>query len=835
MPTPPFYQVLPDVPTGQPLTTLVDWFAVLSPIDRVNEILNPSIETGTTGYTAGAGALARVATQQYHGTYSLQYTPSAAVTDGCYYTYTTTNAFRAISCKFLGAAGVPYSFALATTGPADLVTYNFKATGYWQWLWLYYNETGATSRRIYWRKNGSASVAPFYVDGVQSEVINNGEFVSTYIDGDQLGLVPNQYPAPYGWSGTPHASTSYRTGQTRAGGQVMPLSLYGWILAGIMGLGMIPPQHASIPYVQLDSSIYERTRLPSRQFSLVGRLNGSSYAQVARLESGLLRNFSRDAVGQQQPLTLLYQNKDECGLVTSRYARLTCTYDGGAEGALASTTAQAFPLNFTMYAPFVQGDSEFGIALSAAGSVSNANYIVMKTAAGIWQALGTGLTGGVARAILPMPDGTYIVGGDFTQAGGVANTAGIAKYTPSTNTWSALGTGAVGGVVYALDRSADGSQIFVAGTFTSMGGVANTRGIAWYDTVWHACQTGLAAGGAYAVLYLTPTTILFGGDQSGTGGVARYDSVANTLNGIPTLAVNVGGQVRTLAAPADNTVLYLGGTFTTVGGVAYSNIAYYTFATTAVTAMGTGTNNTVNSITIGPGAVVYAGGLFTTAGSVTVNRVAQWVGGSWQPLSTGTDGEVSRVATAPNGDIWLAGIFTTAGGVTLLGGVAIWRNGAFTFPDFLFPGTADARGLAFRPDGTVVIGFNSSGTGTGGTSVVLNNPGTARTYPIIVITGPSSGSSRLYSITNKTTNRALYFSVSVNAGETITLNLDPTQLSFISSSRGNLLSTLLPGSNETDFFLQPGNNTLSFFAASSTVGAALRSKALYNTLADVIQ
>src|SRR5678809_128649 len=99
--TMPLYLVVPQVPNGYPLEG--EW-EVIVPIARTNEVLNPSAELTTTGYTAGAGTLTRSTEQQYHGVYSFKYVPSSAVNDGFFYgTIATTAAqFRAISCKFKG-------------------------------------------------------------------------------------------------------------------------------------------------------------------------------------------------------------------------------------------------------------------------------------------------------------------------------------------------------------------------------------------------------------------------------------------------------------------------------------------------------------------------------------------------------------------------------------------------------------------------------------------------------------------------------------------------------------------------------------------------------------
>jgi hypothetical protein len=827
---------MPAIPKGYALAPNASWFSVLTPIARTNLVINPSFEIDTTQYGVTGASISRVATQQYHGAYSLQITPSAGVgSNGAYHgpIALTSAQLYACSCKFLGVAGVGYKIAVDDTSNAEIVSYRFVATGRWQWVWVYYLETSSTNRRFAFKKNNNASVAPFYVDGVQVEAIAAGEAVSTYIDGDQAGLVPNQFPPAYVWTGTPHGSTSTRSSQTRAGGVVMRLDYYGFVLLAMLGLGVPTPSNVSVPYALLDGAQYERTQKPPRGFTLGGRWDSASFPQLQRQIGRLGAALDRDAVGQQQPLTLLYQALDSCDSPISDPARIVCSYQGGLEGVTDNLHAEQASIVFRMWMPLIQGDGESGAALNAAASVANANFVVMKTAAGVWQAMGTGLTGGLARCALALPDGTFIVGGDFTQAGGVANTAGIARYTPATDTWSALGTGAAGGVVYNLASSPNGAQLYAVGTFTSMGGVANTKFVAKFVAgAWSALQAGYAAGtGVFAVAYATPTTVILGGDQSTNGGVSQYNPTANTL--AAALAVNVGGQVRSIVLPYDNSVMYVGGSFTTLGGTPAANVAKYTFSGATVAALGSGMNNTVDSLTLALDGSLYAGGLFTTAGGVTANRVARFIGSAWQPLGSGMDAEVSRVAIAPDGSLWATGLFTTAGGVTLLGGAAIWRGNAWTFPDFQIPGTADARAIAFKADGTAVLGFNSSGTGTAGLATTVTNPGTARSYPVITFTGPTTNAARLYNIQNRTTNRAIYFSLSLLPGETATLTTTPDNLSFVSSSRGNIIGSILPGSNEADFFLQPGANTLAFFVADASVTATLHFRPQYTGAGDL--
>ncbi|MFH2142651.1 MAG: immunoglobulin domain-containing protein [Bacteroidota bacterium] len=74
---------------------------------------------------------------------------------------------------------------------------------------------------------------------------------------------------------------------------------------------------------------------------------------------------------------------------------------------------------------------------------------------------------------------------------------------------------------------------------------------------------------------------------------------------------------------------------------------------------------------------IYVGGEFTTAGGVTVNNVAMWDGTNWNALGTGTDGKVNAIF-AWNNTIYVGGDFTTAGGFAA-SNFASWDGGWTTY------------------------------------------------------------------------------------------------------------------------------------------------------------
>lgn len=815
------YRSLPDIVTGYPLD---DVWSVLVPIARTNEVTNPSAETNTTGYTAGAGTLTRTTEQQYHGAYSFKYVPGAAITDGFYYSniQTQTGQLRAVSCKFRGYPNVPYIFSLNAGSGIEQVAYSFKGTGRWQWVWCYFLETTPSGRRLYFRKNNSADTHAFYVDGVQSEVINAGETVSTYIDGDQVGLVPNQQPTAYFWNGTPHASSSTRSSQTRAGGMAVPFSKYNFLLTALIGLGLATPQNIATDYARIDGSYDDYTRKPSRQFTITGRFQGRTYAELRRNRSGLAQLFDRDLTGQDQRLTLLRHVEDGNGRVLSSDIRLHAKYESGFGGSTDNMHAETVPITFTLYMPNLLADGEDGEALNVQTSIaSNANGILQRSPAGVWSSMGS-VTGGFGvYSIVRGLDGLIYVGGDFTPAPATS----VASWNPLTSAFSAMGSGASGGFVYQLAVLPSGN-IIAAGTFTGMGGVANTNKIAMWAGSWSSISSGFV-GTEIRTVAVAPNGILYvGGVFTSIGGVAATNVTSYNPATGTWAAVGAGiaaGGVTSLAISGTNiyAAVESQGVYKSTGGN-FSSI-------------GTASGGDAQSLAIDAAGNLYAGGAFTSIGGVTAARIARYNGVTWFPLGSGLNNSINlRAMSFDNrGLLYVGGDFTTAGGITTPTGSAVWNGSAWVYPDIIPAATAHMYGALALPNGQFYQGTINGGSAIGPGTTTVTNTGTAKTYPTLVIKGPSSGTARIYSLVNATTGRLIYLNLTINAGETVTMNFQPDNLSFVSDFQGNIAGAILGGSNEADFFLQPGANSIAFLAGSSTVTATLQWRPAYASIDDV--
>ncbi len=811
-------RTLPAIPTGYPLYAWCP-FGVIVPYARRNLVLNPSLETNTTGYTAVGSSIARTTTEQYHGAYSLAVTPTAATTDGAYYgtVSLTSGVTYAVSCKMKGVAGKPYKFSVATTGGADLTSYRFTATGRWQWVWLFWTENSTTTRRVYLVKDSDANTGVFYWDGLQVEACGSeGVFVTTYIDGDQTGLIPNQYPPPYFWEGTPHASFSQRSGQTRAGGRVFSFARFGFLLTAIIGLGMVPPQHMATPFAQLDGANYDRTRKPPRQFTFTGRINEADEQELARRRADLQDLFDRDLIAEQQPLMLCYQQFDcyDDRTPLTGAALIPALYSGGLEGNTNNLFAEDLAITFTQYLPFILGGTGRGAALTVQQSIASNNRAIQRSPAGLWSNLSTGFANGAINTMATGKDGRIYFGGTFTVAGGSVGNR-VAYWDPITQTLNAMSTG-LDNTVRALAVAPNG-DIIAAGSFT--GKVSRWNGSAW-STV------GTVPG---------TTPIVYGLAVNAIGNI--YAVGTDTGAGLPWAAVYNGASwsqfvttgsataiINTVVIGLDGTTVYMGGDFLSLNGVASLN-RVATWNGSAIVAMSSGMNSVVYDMDVGPNGIVYAAGFFTTASGNSAIGVAQYNGAIWTNVGSGVS-LAQTIRVGPSGQLYAASATVAYQFV----------GAAWVQLDVTIPGSpANFIRLAIGNDATLYLGYDTTGTAVTGAVTTIGNPGTALSYPILTITGPSSGTSRIYQIVNPTTGRAVYLSLIINAGETATFNFDPANLSFISDFQGNIASTILSGSNEADFFLQPGDNVLSFFADSSTVTATLRWQPSYVSLDNLVK
>jgi hypothetical protein len=406
-------------------------------------------------------------------------------------------------------------------------------------------------------------------------------------------------------------------------------------------------------------------------------------------------------------------------------------------------TGSSNGVNYDVKALAVVGNQVFvGGEFTSAGGVSANRVARFNTLTNTWSSLGTGSSNGVNDVVnaLAVVGNEVFVGGYFTFAGGV-NANNVARFNTQTNTWSTLGTGSSNGLsnygsyVHAL--AVVGNEVFVGGGFTSAGGVSANR-VARFNTLtntWSSLGTGSSNGVNDVVnaLAVVGNEVFVGGYFTSAGGVsanrvARFNTLTNTWSRLGTGSsngVSVDGSLPAVYALAvlGNEVV-VGGNFTSAGGVSANRVARFNTLTNTWSSLGTGSSNGVSGGFVAAdvtalavvGNEVYMGGFFTSAGGVSANFVARFntLTNTWSSLGTGSSNGVSggypyvNALAVVGNEVVVGGTFTSAGGVSA-------NRVARYFPPTTNPPThtISADALYFFPPTCVSIFFTGvSGTGT---------------------------------------------------------------------------------------------------------------------------
>jgi N-acetylneuraminic acid mutarotase len=118
------------------------------------------------------------------------------------------------------------------------------------------------------------------------------------------------------------------------------------------------------------------------------------------------------------------------------------------------------------------------------------------------------------------------------------------------------------------------------------------------------------------------------------------------------------------------------GEFTSAGGVSANNVARFNTQTNTWSSLGTGSSNGVSGVSFPVvnalavvGNEVFVGGAFTSAGGVSANSVARFntQTNTWSSLGTGSSNGVNGVVYAlavVGNEVFVGGGFTSAGGVS---------------------------------------------------------------------------------------------------------------------------------------------------------------------------
>jgi hypothetical protein len=330
------------------------------------------------------------------------------------------------------------------------------------------------------------------------------------------------------------------------------------------------------------------------------------------------------------------------------------------------------PLNGTVSAVVVSGTEVYvGGNFTNAGNVPGADYVA-KWNGTTWSGLLSGTVGINSPAVvttIALSGTDVLVGGFFSNAGGVTGANSIARWNGST--WNAVGpTPSITGTVTTIAIS--GTEVFVGGIFFNAGGVTGADNIArWNGTTWSGLLSGtFGISGTVTTIALSGTNVYVGGAFTNAGGVpganniARWNSANSTWNRLGA-ANAISGLVFAIAI--SGTDVYVGGGFTNAGGMpGANNIARWNSASNTWNLVGAANavNSTVRAIKVS-GSDVYIGGDFTNAGgNSAADYLVRWDGAQWTALVSGTAGvfgPVYALAVPSSDDVYAGGNFLNTG------------------------------------------------------------------------------------------------------------------------------------------------------------------------------
>lgn len=289
----------------------------------------------------------------------------------------------------------------------------------------------------------------------------------------------------------------------------------------------------------------------------------------------------------------------------------------------------------------------------------------------------------------PLP-ARLVLGGGMSSAGPLV-TSGIVTFDPATSTFQGMGAGVVG-TIYSTVSLPNGS-LLVEGQITAAGGMPVNGAAVWDGVQWSAPP--FAIDNAYA----------WNGQAvvCGSGTIDVWDGVTRVSLGA------LSGSVF-CAAEAPNGDLVIGGTFTSVGGVAANGLARWDG--TQWTALQTPTNGPMSYIlAVGfrpNGDLVIGGSFNVTTPNGQFRYLARWNGTSWLPFGTGPSYFVRCINSDANGDLLIGGEFTSVNG-TQAPGFARWNGSAWSSVGGSVTGVVHA--MLPWPAGGVYVGGTISAVG----------------------------------------------------------------------------------------------------------------------------
>lgn len=784
---------------------------VLVPEETSNYVLNPAMRYATTGWTASGSTISRVNTRARVNFFSLKVvTNGSAINEGAFYRVSGLSGISdsiTASVYVRGAGKVRIRLIDNPRGKEWSSVPIALSDLYWQRISVSGFCTGSDDMRMYIESaNNKLGAITFYVDGAQME---RKTYATTYCDGDQPGCR---------WNIQAHNSISTRSLLTKQGGRWVNLAgtcrpnddIYVTVFGG---LGMAPIKNSTQDWATAPGGYFQNAKIQDRVVTLSFYVKNESrsifqtksIAALHELRQQLIDIFKPDVTANNDPLIFEYSDGD-------RPLYVKMIYEAGLEGEwdIRNRWVNSFPIRMLAVDPMLYEDSKEAQALSFQKAFPlNPRNDFLARVNGEWFNLGD-----ASDNVLCMAEGKYgeiYIGGDFSSVGGVAGTSKIA-YWDGTR-WNQM-AGGMNGAVYAIAIAPNG-DVYATGGFTVAGGGACTRIAKWNGTSWSALGTGLNNNGR-ALCFGPSGELYVGGLFTTAGGVAVSYFARYAGGGWAKVGdANLGNNIYAIVNAGNGKDLYLGGAF--VHSLSGGAVCKFTISTNHFSALDRPPAADVNALAVAASGLLYAGGTFTllAGGAGSASKLAVWNGKAWFQVGDGADDIVYSLSIDKDDNLLIGGRFANFGSLAAKH-VGMWNGTVFTNLDIidnknsLATATYVAAILSAKNSDIYIGVFDWSSFSLSPYINTVNNSGTAETFPVVYISGPGI----LRYLENQTSKKKVYLNLQVNSGEE--MFIDFSKKAIVSSLFGTVNYKALPGSDFGDFTLLPGSNKVAVLMTDDT-------------------
>lgn len=764
--------------------------------------------------SSGFTVLSRVTTQARQGDWSYFVAAGSTNDGGAFTLETLANAIHYASVYIYGNAAATIQLSL------DGVTFNAASRiGGRTGGWVRYGVQIPAAQA-----NGSTQLAvrntadeDFYIDCLQVE---QSEYATTYLDGS-LGPL-------FRWTGLAHGSASTRDAQERAGGRELNFTddLAITVTAGTKRHGISPIRHNVQGLALLPGGLLQSTKQLPREIELEFLVQAGSSATTDATALASFHSYRKDLVDLlkpdlvrgAQPVVIGYSGADGESKLWGAFH-----YAGGLELTVEPGMDKNEQPRVRLLAP----DPHWYADDRQTATLDFSDTVTFTTggrrADGAWSNLGSGFDSTVYAIAADEKRGRVYYGGVFTIANGVT-VNGVCYYDGTT--FVPMGGGVGGGNgVYAIAIAPNG-DVWAVGDFTSVDGQA-TKGMGRWNLAtgtWSPFNVSATFTALWSVVISTANEVYFAGNFENWNGIAAADFVAKYSNGAfsalgtsPFSSSAFPNHAQALAVDIAGN-LWAGEYFQSGSGTA--SVRKWDGANwTTVLTTGSMTTPYIACLLFAPNGDLYVTGNYATLGGTAAANAARYNGAAVYALGSGVTGIVSSAAISPDGLFYLGGFLTSAGGISLVSPLAIFNGYTWVNADGDLP-SSEYKALAFLGN-DLYAGWGGSGDGTVAGRTTVTTTSSTITYPTFTLVGPSSSTCVLHSLENQSTDQQMYFNLTIQAGETITISLLPGMKQVTSDWRGLIYQQPLANSDFANWHLLPGANTVAAFMTGTTTGAAL--------------